>query len=226
MPVAATAIAPATLTALNTHPLYEGAATTSRNAEDLFLQQTRWAVLTGASSSGKSTIIKALEARGLPVVHESATRYFEEQQRRGHSIPELFATPAQSQKTQRELNRSILAGELALDLSAQIFLDRGFPDNLFFTAKMGMDPTGLIPLAFLHHYQTVFILDPVPYERAGHRVEHQLGIDDAQLEKDRREMDGGLEQVYRNLGYEPIRVPVMPVADRVKFILDRVGALN
>jgi predicted ATPase len=77
------------------------------------------------------------------------------------------------------------------------------------------DVEDILELATEFKYEYVFVFERLPYSDEGVRINNE---DDALA----RHLGEQLEIEYRNLGYEVIRVPVMPVDDRVQFILDRV----
>ena len=49
----------------------------------------KWVVITGAPSSGKTSLIDALRQRGYAVLHEAARKYIEAEVGSGRSILEL-----------------------------------------------------------------------------------------------------------------------------------------
>ena len=67
-------------------------------SEDLlstpFHIQTKWCVITGASCSGKTTLIKMLAGNGFRTVPEAGRKYFERELAKGRVIEEIRADPA------------------------------------------------------------------------------------------------------------------------------------
>ena len=53
------------------------------------VRSTRWCVITGAPSSGKTAVILDLERRGFRVVHEAARAYIEQELEKGRRLQEV-----------------------------------------------------------------------------------------------------------------------------------------
>jgi predicted ATPase len=175
-----------------------------------FKVQTNWHIISGASSSGKTTLINLLKAKGFKTVPEPARQYLQQGVAAGHSI-------AEQQRDLRSLNRRIMAYtlkiELELPVEERLFCDRGFPDCLSYCRLVGLDPNEFLPACFHRHYASVFILDRLPFHHDGVRYEddaladflHQWTIKD-----------------YLALGYEVVKVPVMPPEARLSYIFEKL----
>lgn len=228
--LAAPRLRPDYATFLRAHPLFRDvlnrrAAERELTVADYFLHQTEWIAITGASSSGKSSLITEFDRRGLPVRRECATDYFNEQKRvRGLTVKQLFA-PERVRQTKSDIDRRAFFSELDLDLSLRQYLDRAVPDQVFFDRLLGIDPYAFLPYVFFHRCRAVFILERLPYQREPHRMEHLSGATDAELDRQMQEADQSLETIYRDLGYDPVRVPIIPVSDRADFILQHSPAV-
>ncbi|MFN2304639.1 MAG: AAA family ATPase [Anaerolineales bacterium] len=174
-----------------------------------FKVQTNWHVISGASSSGKTTVINLLNDMGFKTSPEPARLYLEQGVAQGHTI-------AEQRKDMRALNRAIMAYSLKLELDLPVdevvFLDRGFPDCLSYCRLVGLDPNEFLPGCFHRRYATVFILDRLPFYHDGVRYE-----DDAIAEF----LHQWTYKDYIALGYNVIRVPVLPPEERVAFILKK-----
>ena len=57
------------------------------------VRSTRWCVITGAPSSGKTAVIVQLERRGCRIVHEVARAYIEEELEKGRTLQSIKADP-------------------------------------------------------------------------------------------------------------------------------------
>jgi ABC-type molybdenum transport system ATPase subunit/photorepair protein PhrA len=68
---------------LNTTPLNPHILSTP------FQSHTRWYVLTGAACVGKTTLLKSLAGQGYRIIPESARAYFEREQAKGRTLPEI-----------------------------------------------------------------------------------------------------------------------------------------
>lgn len=173
-----------------------------------FKVQTNWHVITGASSSGKTTLIDQLTNQGYPTFPEIGRQYFERELAKGRTIAEIRQDRAAMTRAiyhlWLEFNQGLRAAEI-------IFLDRGLPDALSFYRFAGMNPNKILPDCFQHRYASVFILNRLPYQQDGIR-----GGDDISAAY----FDRWMERDYRALGYNIIRVPVLAPEERLAFILN------
>jgi predicted ATPase len=176
-----------------------------------FKVQTNWHVITGAPCSGKSTLIDQLADKGFQTFPEVARQYFAREFAKGRTIDEIREDPA---KFTRQIFDLWL--ELLRDLhpSEVIFHDRGLPDGFAFYRYAGMNPNEILPDCFRYRYASVFLLNRLPYQ-----------LDDV------RAGDDALAAYYESwtlrdfaaLGYNVVRVPVLPPEERLAFILERLS---
>ncbi len=177
-----------------------------------FKVKTNWCVITGAPSSGKTSVINVLAARGYAVEHEVARAVMEIGLDLGYTLDQVRGNS-------EVLQSVILAGKLArekkMEPSQLAFLDRGIPDSLSYFRLASMDADIVYRAAREFHYRHVFIFDRLKVQPDGIRTESdEMGA----------EIDRALERDYRELGYTPVRVPVVSVEARADFILERVTA--
>ena len=179
-----------------------------------FKIRTNWHVITGAPSSGKTTLINLIKDRGYKTVPEPARQFIESELAKGLTVQEV-------QKDLAALNTAIanfhLETERNLPACETIFIDRGFPDCLAYHRIHGMDPHELVDDCFHHHYRSVFILERLPFQQDGVRYEDDRCAEFHQF---------WLLKDYRSLGYSPIMVPVMVPEERLTFILEKLSELN
>jgi len=176
----------------------------------LFRIQTNWHVITGASCSGKTTLIDHLADKGFQTFPEVARQYFERELAEGRTISET--------REDRAALTSHLYGiwvkfENGLQADKVIFLDRALPDSLTFYRFTGLNPNDILPDCFQHRYASVFMLNRLPYLKDGVRAG-----DDAYAAY----FDSWMTRDYSALGYNVIRVPVLTPEERLAFILDRL----
>lgn len=170
--------------------------------------ETKWSVITGGPSCGKSSIIRHLS----PVywtVSEMARIYIDEQNSRGKTTEEIRADEAEFQR--RVLEKKIEVEEIIPTERVTIF-DRGMPDSIAYYQLYGLDESPARE-ACIRKYKNVFLLDLLPFKKDYARIED---------EKTAIRLDKLIENSYRELGYETVRVPVMPIGDRVQFIVDNL----
>lgn len=174
--------------------------------------QTKWHVITGASCSGKTTMLNLIAGRGYQTAKETARAYFERELAKGRPIDEI-------RKDMTAIQSGILELQVLLENRLQAdeitFLDRALPDSLTFHRLVGMDPNGILAGCFRHRYASVFILDRLPFLR-----EKRLGPED---EASATFVDRWLARDYSALGYEVVRVPVLSPEDRLDFIFERLS---
>jgi predicted ATPase len=84
------------------------------------------------------------------------------------------------------------------------------PGFITFFRANGLNPNDVLLESTLYQYKSVFILDPLPLQQDGVRAEDEATSDF---------LDEWLEKDYTALGYSVFRVPVMPIEDRLRFIL-------
>ncbi len=176
-----------------------------------FEVKTNWHVITGAPSSGKTTLVNQLSQKGFQTAPEGARQYIEREIARGRTIDEIHANATALQlgikDMQLEIERGLPSGDF-------IFLDRGIPDTLAWYRIFGLDPNQFLLDCFHHRYASVFILDRLPLDLNGFRFSDDayVGFCDEWHIRD-----------YCSLGYDLVRVPVLPPDERVEFVLERLS---
>jgi predicted ATPase len=175
-----------------------------------FKVQTNWHVITGASSSGKTTLIDQLAERGQLTFPEVGRQYFERELSKGRTVAEIredrAAMTREIYNLWLEFNKELRASEIT-------FLDRGLPDALSFYRFAGMNPNEILSDCFQHRYASVFILNRLPYQQDGIRSGDDISA---------AYFDMWMERDYSALGYDIVRVPVLPPEERLAFILDKL----
>lgn len=174
------------------------------------MSDTNWCVISGAPSSGKTTLVKELERRGHRVVHEVARAIIERGMEQGRTLEEI-----RSDKESFEnlvLNTKI-AIEAELPKDEVIFFDRAIPDSIAYFDIAGLNAEEAFAKSPRNRYKKIFFLDRLPYLRDDARIEDQ---DEA------ASLDQGLEASYSALGYEVIRIGVMPVKERLRRVTEEI----
>ena len=175
-----------------------------------FQVQTNWHVLTGAICCGKTTLINALADRGYRTLPEVSRIYLECEVAKGRKLEDIFASTAD----ERALTKLQRLAEYGLEAQETVFLDRALPDYLWFWRLLGMDPNELLEHCFHFRYASVFILDQLPLEMNGARIDDMAYTD---------LLEEYLTRDYMALGYAIVRVPLLSPNERTEFILDQLG---
>lgn len=173
---------------------------------------SKWYVITGGPSSGKTTLLSELEKLGYATVPEAARTWIDLQMAKGMSI-------AQIRKDEQEFQYDVLRLKQKIENKQSkervTFFDRGMQDSMAYLKHYNYDVKDWVYQAMDQaKYTKVFLLEPLPvFEEDYARTE---GKDFP------KQITDELRQAYRDAGMEPIEVPVMPIEDRVKFILQHV----
>jgi predicted ATPase len=171
-------------------------------------RQNQWYVLTGGPASGKTTLIEQLAARGYAVVHEHARQRIDRALHMGMSVEEARHDQLAFQLGVLEMQ---LEHESNTPQDQLTFFDRGIPDTLAYQRFHHLPDHPLIAQAVAEcRYRKAFILDLLNFVPDYARTED----DNAQHEIQRL-----LETVYSSLPFPLVHVPVLPVEDRLAFVL-------
>jgi predicted ATPase len=166
-----------------------------------------WYVVTGAFSSGKSTLLAALAEQGHRTLPEAARVHIDRELARGRSLAEIRQDEAAFQV---RVLREKLELEQTLPREELIFFDRGVPDSIAYLRLGGFDDGTALAASRPGVYRKIFLLDPLPFEQDYARTENQGQIE---------EIHRLLHECYLKLDYEVVRIPVEPVEARVKRVL-------
>jgi predicted ATPase len=171
---------------------------------------TNWHVLTGAVCCGKTTIINLLAERGFQTAEETARKVIDKELNKGKQLEEIIG----KDPTEKRIVEMQWDLEMGLNPDDLVFLDRALPDSITFYRLHGYNPYYFIAPCCHYGYASVFILDLLPLELDGARLENEIYT---------TVLDDWLARDYAALGYRVERVPVMPPDERVDFILNCIG---
>jgi predicted ATPase len=177
-----------------------------------FRVQTNWHVITGAPSCGKTTLIDQLANQGFQTVPETARLYIKREMAKGRMIHPIRTNPAVLQRSIKDLQLSIEGGLRANDV---LFLDGAVPGSLAYYRVFGLNPNEILLECFHHRYASVFVLDPLPFQPDDQRVEEIAAVAGY--------LDEWHARDYIALGYDVVRVPVLPPQERLAFVLERLS---
>jgi len=177
------------------------------------LHKPNFFVFTGGGGSGKTTVIRHLEAVGERVVDENIRAVIREQAAAGGGgVPWIDPNLCCDLTTARDIaDFDRRAGE-----PGRVFLDRGLMD-MYGANGVPPSPTLVEALRTRRYNARVFVFPPW----------REIYATDAERREDWSHMAVVHAAVLRTLpqlGYEPVVVPTGPVAARAAFILDRATA--
>lgn len=172
---------------------------------------SNWYVITGGPSSGKTTTVDLLRARGYRTTIEDARLYIDLQRLGGRTVEQIRGRQVEFQRNVLALQ---LAQEAALDPDELVFLDRAVPDSLAYYRFLGIEPDpALLEAIERAPYRKVFVMDLLPLAPDYARTEDVPA---------QRRIHQLLVEVYESLPIPVERVPVLPPEERVDHILARL----
>jgi len=171
---------------------------------------TNWYVITGAPCSGKTSVISSLEQHGYRVVHETARAYINEELDKGKRLDEIKADMS---LFEHNIFYRKIEIESSLPDKAIVFLDRAIPDSIAYFRFAGLNPEEPEKESAKIRYRKIFLFDRL-------RIKHDEVRNEN--EEDSILIDRLIEETYVNLGYEIMRIPVLPVGRRTVCILENM----
>ncbi len=163
--------------------------------------------ITGGPGCGKSTVLKALEIwHGEHIVKEVAQDYIELKQANGTKEPWM------EPDFQDEILRIQLQRNARVHPNAErVFLDRDVPDGLAYAPLRTPIYERITAATGLEGITKVFLI-----ENMGSTETNEMRHED---QTEALELERKLEQVYKTLGHEPIRIPTGTPKERVDTLL-------
>ena len=171
-------------------------------------------VVTGGPGSGKSSLIKALQAAGYPAAQEAGRAVIQGQAEiDGPALP--WSDPALFAELM--LAHDIRSHREAAASGSLTFFDRGIPDLIGYLRLTGLPvPAHMENAARRYRYaRRVFVAPHWP----------EIYCQDAERRQDLAEAERtyrAMCETYPALGYELVELPRAPVETRVRFVLERV----
>ena len=173
-------------------------------------------VVTGGPGSGKSSLIAALAVQGIATMPEAGRAIIRVQVARGgDALPwkDRVAFAA------RMLERELRSHDEARTLAGPVVLDRGIPDVIGYLRVCGLPvPAEAERAAAAFRYnRMVFIAPhwPAIYARDAERKQDET---EAAVTHDM------MTRVYAELGYALVPLPRATIAERVRFVMERIDA--
>ena len=162
-------------------------------------------VITGGPGTGKTTLVELLSSRGYSTVVEASRLLIEEKRK----IDKDFSPLDNPQLFQKEVidYQSKLESEAT---GETVFFDRSIVDNYGYSLFYKMPIPEILEKSGRNRYDAVFLLDPLPsYAKDSSRIED---------EKTALAIHRAIEEGYKRLGYDVIKVPAISPERRADFV--------
>jgi predicted ATPase len=169
-------------------------------------------VMTGAMGSGKSTVLRLLQAEGLSIIEEPARQILAEQRSIGDK-----GVPEKNSKLfiQLLLSRAIYQHKQAT-LDENVIYDRGVPDIIAYAQLFNLDYPPAHQAAKLYTYEkNVFVFPSWEYIYANDD-ERTMSFEAA------KNFGLAVQKIYKEYGYTLIDVPCVSPEERARFIIERL----
>ncbi|MGC1305253.1 MAG: AAA family ATPase [Caulobacteraceae bacterium] len=170
----------------------------------------RFFIVTGGPGSGKSTLIDALAAKGFAHMPEAGRAIIKDQVAIGGT-----SLPWSDRMAYAELMLSweMRSHQAARALAGPVLFDRGAPDVLGYLKLIGAPALAHVQRAAsnLRYNPRVFLAPPWP----------EIFTQDAERKQSVEEAEATCRvmiEVYSELGYELVHLPLASVAERVRFV--------
>ncbi len=178
---------------------------------DNFEISTKWNVITGGPSSGKTATVNQLKKIGFSSTPEAARTLIDIGISSGLTVQEI-------RRNEEHLNQSILCVQMAIEnvlLPDKVcFHDRGIPDSLAYIRLYGGDESIARKFAAKRKYHKIFLLELLPFQKDYARTEDSGKA---------KHIEQLIYKTYTELNYHVIRVPILTIEERAYFILDSLG---
>ncbi|MBI2084397.1 MAG: ATP-binding protein [Candidatus Aenigmarchaeota archaeon] len=169
-----------------------------------------WYVITGGPHSGKTTTVNRLAELGYETSPEYSRLFIDKELEKGRSLEEIRKN---AKSYQDALVKVKLELEHKLPKDKDVFIDRGLVDATAYYKFLRTPLLKDLVKLCKNRYKKVFILDILPYKQDYARTE---------TKKHAYKLHRLIKQAYEKLGYKIVRIPVMPIEDRVKMILENI----
>lgn len=164
-------------------------------------------MVTGPPSSGKTTLVNALQEKGRIVSSEVAREIIQYTLYPGRLKQ---CMDRNSLALQREILAVTLKREHVLGTEQEIIFDRGIPDSIAYFEFHGFDPRLAIKASQFRRYKKIFYCEGLPVVRDGVRLETDSVAE---------EIGELIIKAYTSLDYNMTFLPIVSVDERVEMVL-------
>ncbi len=135
------------------------------------MRQTNWCIITGAPCSGKTSVIKEIERRGIRVIHEVARAFIDRQLGQGRRLDQIKADMLQFE---RQILHAKIRIEDSLTEAETVFFDRGVPDSIAYYQLEGLDPAEPLKCSRHNCYRRIFFFERFGFFKDDVRSEDEM----------------------------------------------------
>lgn len=176
-------------------------------------QRTEWTVITGAPSSGKTTILESLATEGYRTNPDISRQYIESLLQEGED--DKAAARTNESLLQENILWKMIANAGSIPKDQRVLFDYALPDNIAFWELGGLAVRAEVwRSAALFRYKNVFLFERLPM------VDDEVRTEDPQYQD---QITKKLRCVYEALGYSPIWVPATTMSQRIAIIKSVIG---
>lgn len=180
------------------------------------MDASRFIVITGGPGSGKTTLLDALRETGHVTMPEAGRNIIRAQQAvDGPALP--WRDPALFAELM--LSWDMRSYEEARQKTGTLFFDRGIPDTIGYLRLSGLPvPAHTMKAGETLRYHRKIFLAPFWPEIFGQDDERRQSAHEAERTCE------AMQNIYTELRYDLVPLPLCPVQDRVRFILSETSA--
>jgi predicted ATPase len=176
---------------------------------------SRFIVVTGGPGGGKTTLINALGRLGYPTAPEGGRAIICEQAAIGGPALPWADTQVFFETIMSWDMRSYREAEVT---DGPVFFDRGIPDMAGGYAMLGLDVPAHVQAAIAaFRYHPVAFLAPPWREIYTTDTERKQSFQEAERTCE------AMAKAHTEAGYELVRLPLVPLAERVRFVLETIA---
>lgn len=175
--------------------------------------ETNWYVITGAPSSGKTTLINLLSQMGFRTAPEVARNYIRHLLLSHHKTLDDIRNDIEV--FQRQILAIMLERERQLPHDQEIFFDRGTPDSTAYFRYHHLDSQHVVKTSAHHRYKKIFYCHGLPV------VNDDIRREDEETAKALGKL---IYEAYIELGYPIIELPAFSVEERMQIIMSHIEA--
>lgn len=161
-----------------------------------------WFVVTGAPSSGKTTVVNLLKEQGYHTQEEVARKLL------------IGKEYVESSELEQYIIRQKITDHMEAPRDRVVFFDRGIPDSLAYYRFHNYQYDAILRHSLQYaRYEAVFLLEPLSFEKDGLRNDYAEYV---------QELHQHIKEAYHDLGLFVISVPVTSAAERFRIIQKEV----